>query len=379
MFRIFCANRVAGVPWPPAYGITEDMAKADAVLVRSARLEDVPEGVLAVARAGAGVNHIPVQRLGEQGVVVMNTPGANASSVAELAVCAVLMGARRVAEGIEWARELEGDIPAEVERGKSRFIGMELGGKTLGIIGMGAVGSRLAELAFRLDMRVLAYDPLLPPDRRAGLPGKFVEELAPLLSRSDFVSLHVPLTPLTKGMIGQGELAAMKQGGILVNLARGELVEDGALAQALASGRPGRYITDFPNERTVRMPGVLAIPHLGASTREAEENCARMAAAQLREYLENGGIQNSVNFPDCPAGPWRGEGRLAVLHKNIPSTISRLGGVLAEENIANLVNRSRGDLAYTLIDTDRPVPLQTAARLGAVEGVFRVRVLAQSI
>ncbi len=368
--------------WTGGYCETENAAWADAILVRSAPMQEMPfsGSLLAVARAGAGVNNIPLQRCAEQGIVVFNTPGANANSVMELALCGMLLGCRDVVGGIQWVRSLRGsDIAKQVEKGKAQFAGHELAHKRLGVIGLGAVGGPLANAARRLGMEVYGCDPFISIDAAWHLDRHIirVKSREEIYEKCDIISLHVPLLPDTRGMIGAEALGKMKDGVILLNFARDLLVDDEAMAQALASGKVHRYVTDFPNDRTAAMPGCIAIPHLGASTAESEDNCAKMAVRQVMDYLENGNIVNSVNFPDCDMGPCASAGRIAILHRNIPNSLGRFTAALAGENvnIAGLMNRSRGEYAYTLLDLDTPASDAVVAELKQVSGVLRIRVI----
>ncbi len=359
------------------------LESADAILVRSAAMHDmaIPDGLLAVARAGAGVNNIPLDKMAEAGVVVFNTPGANANSVMELALCGMLLGSRDVVGGINWVQSIQndGDIAKKVEKGKSRFAGSEIRGKRLGVIGLGAVGGPLANAGVKLGMEVYGCDPFISVDAAWHLNANIahVNTREEIFRRCDIISLHTPLLADTKHMINAETIAMMPDGVILLNFARDALVDDDAMAAALASGKVKRYITDFPNDRTASMPGVIAIPHLGASTEEAEDNCARMAVRQVMNYLENGNIVNSVNFPNCDMGRCGKPGRLAILHRNIPNTISRFTSIVAEGgiNIDNMVNRSKGAFAYTMLDLDEKASEEIVEKLRNTDGVLRVRVI----
>ena len=309
----------------------------------------LPENLLAVSRAGAGVNNIPLDRCAEQGIVVFNTPGANANGVVELALCGMLLGCRDVVGGIEWVKSIsgQGDVAKKVEKGKSQFAGHEILGKKLGVIGLGAIGGPLANNAIKLGMQVYGCDPYISIDAAWHLdsqiiPAKTREEI---YENCDIISVHVPLMDSTRGMINAEALSKMKDGVILLNFARDALVDDEALENALVSGKVKRYITDFPNDRTAAMPGVVAIPHLGASTVESEDNCAVMAVRQVMNYLENGNIINSVNYPNCDMGKCTKAARMLILHKNIPNSLGQFTSAVAKENvnISDLLNRSRGD------------------------------------
>ena len=369
--------------WTEDYEKTENMAEADAIMVRSAAMHDMelPKELLAVARAGAGVNNIPLNKCADQGIVVFNTPGANANGVVELSLCGMLLGCRDIIGGINWVQSIknEGDVAKKVEKGKSKFAGHELVNKTLGVIGLGAIGGPLANAARRLGMHVLGCDPYISIDAAWHLD-RHIERVKTndeIYANSDIISLHVPLLDSTKKMINAEAISKMKDGVIILNFARDLLVDDDALEEGLKSGKIGRYITDFPNDRTANMEGVIAIPHLGASTEESEDNCARMAVKQVMNYLENGNIINSVNFPNCDMGICDKASRITILHKNIPNMLGKFTMVLSTEdiNISDLVNRSKGEYAYTMLDLDH-VPSATAVTmLKKVDGVLRVRVI----
>ena len=369
--------------WTEDYQKTENLAEADAIMVRSAAMHDMEfsKDLLAVARAGAGVNNIPLNKCADQGIVVFNTPGANANGVVELSLCGMLLGCRDIIGGINWVQSIknEGDVAKKVEKGKSKFAGHELVNKTLGVIGLGAIGGPLANAARRLGMHVLGCDPYISIDAAWHLDRHIerVKTRDEIYAQADIISLHVPLLDSTKQMINSEAIAKMKDGVIILNFARDLLVDDDALEEALKSGKVRRYITDFPNDRTANMEGVIAIPHLGASTEESEDNCARMAVKQVMNYLENGNIINSVNFPNCDMGICDKASRITILHKNIPNTLSKFTMVLSTEdiNISDLVNRSKGEYAYTMLDLDH-VPSATAiAMLKKIDGVLRVRVI----
>ena len=365
------------------YTVASDISEAQGILVRSASMHDmeISENLLAVARAGAGVNNIPLDAMAEKGVVVFNTPGANANSVMELALCGMLLGSRDVVGGINWVQSIKdsGDVAKKVEKGKSQFAGYEIKGKKLGVIGLGAVGGPLANAAVKLGMEVYGCDPFISIDAAWHLDSNIIriDSREEVFAKCDIISVHTPLLPDTKHMINADTIATMPDGVIILNFARDALVDDDAMEAALASGKVARYITDFPNDRTAGMAGVVAIPHLGASTEEAEDNCARMAVKQVMNYLEHGNIINSVNFPNCDMGPCRKPGRVVMLHQNIPNTISRFTTVVAKDNIniSDMLNRSRGKYAYTMLDLDVPTPPNVVEDLANVEGVLRVRVI----
>ena len=357
------------------------MEEADAVLVRSAAMHDLAfsDSLLAVARAGAGVNNIPLDRCAEDGIVVFNTPGANANGVMELALCGMLLGSRDVIGGINWvqANKDAGDIAKKVEKEKGKFAGNEIAHKKLGVIGLGAIGGPLANAARKLGMEVYGCDPYISIDAAWQLDSHIihVKTREEIYSQCDIITIHVPLLPDTKHMINAEALSQMKDGVLLLNFARDALVDDDALEQALKSGKVKRYITDFPNDKTAKMEGVIAIPHLGASTEESEDNCAKMAVKQVMNYLENGNIINSVNFPACDMGICNKAGRILILHRNIPNTLSQFAGAVAKENvnISDMLNRSKGSYAATMLDLDSPVSDAVVAHLQGIDGVLRVR------
>lgn len=382
MYQIYYMNSVSSegtALWSRDYEKTQSMENADVIMVRSGAMHDkkLPAGLLAIARAGAGVNNIPLDRCSEAGVVVFNTPGANANGVMELTLCGMLLGCRDVVGGIQWVKGLSADVARQVEQGKSRFAGFEIAGKKLGVIGLGAVGGPLANAAVKLGMEVYGCDPYISIDAAWHLDSRIlrVQSREEIYECCDIISLHTPLLPDTRGMIDAEALGKMRRGVILLNFARDPLVDDDALEEALRSGRVRRYVTDFPNDRTANMPGVIAIPHLGASTAESEDNCARMAVKQVRNYLENGNIVNSVNFPNCDMGICTKAGRVTILHRNIPNSLSRFTGVVAgaDINISDLLNRSRGEYAYTMLDLDHPASETVLKALERIDGVLRVR------
>ena len=369
--------------WTEDYQTAENLADVQAVMVRSAAMHDLelPEELLTVARAGAGVNNIPLDRCAEAGVVVFNTPGANANGVMELALCGMLLGCRDIVAGINWVQSIrdEGDVAKKVEKGKSKFAGHEIAHKSLGVIGLGAIGGPLANAARKLGMEVYGCDPYISIDAAWHLDSNIirVKTREEIYEKCDIISLHVPLVEDTKKMIDADALAKMKDGVILLNFARDLLVDDDALEAALRSGKVHRYVTDFPNDRTAAMEGVIAIPHLGASTEESEDNCARMAVRQVINYLENGNIVNSVNFPTCDMGVCTKAGRILILHRNIPNSLGQFTSAVARENlnISDLVNRSKGAYAVTMLDLDTPAPQALAEDLRKIDGVLRVRVI----
>ena len=360
------------------YSRVPNPEQADAILVRSANMHDMelPENLLAVARAGAGVNNIPLTSCAEQGIVVFNTPGANARSVMELALCGMLLGSRDIIGGINWVQTIKDqpDIAKLVEKGKSRFAGHEIYGKRLGIIGLGAIGGPLANRARKLGMDVYGCDPHISVDAAWHLDRHVhrVNTRDEIYASCDVITLHVPLLKDTEKMINAEALSKMKDGVIILNFARDLLVDDDAMADALRSGKVSRYVTDFPNEKTANMPGCIAIPHLGASTEESEDNCARMAVDQVMNYLEHGNIINSVNYPNCDMGYCTTAGRITILHRNIPGSLGRFTAAIAGENINidGLMNKSRGEYAYTMLDLDQHPSQEVVDHLKQVEGFF---------
>ena len=386
MYKVHCLNKISPVGTDlltQDYQQTPDVNEAEAILVRSAAMHDMefPTKLAAIARAGAGVNNIPLDRCAKEGVVVFNTPGANANGVKEMALCGMLLGSRDVIGGVQWVQSIkdEGDVAKKVEKGKSQFAGNEIMNKSLGVVGLGAIGGPLANTAISLGMTVYGYDPYISIDAAWHLDSRIipVKTLDELYENCDIITLHVPLLDSTKKMINAETMGKMKDGVILLNFARDALVDDDAMEVALKNGKVKRYITDFPNDRTAGMEGVVAIPHLGASTEEAEDNCAKMAVRQVMDYLENGNITNSVNYPACNMGICTKAGRITVLHKNIPNTISRFTSVVAGHNIniSDMLNRSKGEYAYTMLDLDEPTPADVAQELEKLEGVIRVRVI----
>lgn len=365
------------------YNVALECDNPDAIMVRSAAMHDMEfeSNLKAIARAGAGVNNIPIDRCSEAGIVVFNTPGANANAVKELAVCALLLASRKIVDGANWAQSLKGgdDVAKAVEKGKSQFVGPELMGKTLGVIGLGAIGAQLANTAIHLGMNVLGYDPYITVDAAWSLSKavKKANDLDTIFSECDYISVHVPSTPETKNMICASSIAKMKDGARIINLSRAYLVNAADIKKAIADGKVGSYVTDFPTEDVLGVEGITAIPHLGASTPESEDNCAFMAANELIDFLESGNIKNSVNYPNVSI-PHTGDTRVCIFHKNIPEMIAKISQVFADgnHNIENLVNRSKKDNAYTLVEVIGEVNAETAAKLSAIEGVARVTVIA---
>lgn len=384
MYRIHYLNTISSkgkALFTGDYQEVSTPAQAQAILVRSAAMQDMTfsNDLLAIARAGAGVNNIPLEACSEAGVVVFNTPGANAGSVMELALCGMLLGCRDIVAGINWVQSIRdtSDIATQVEKAKGRFAGHEIAQKRLGVIGLGAVGGPLANAARKLGMEVFGYDPYISVEAAWHLDRHIlrVNTLDELYASCDIISLHTPLLASTRNMINAEALAKMVDGVVLLNFARDQLVDDDALEAALASGKVHRYVTDFPNHRTVGMQGVIAIPHLGASTEESEDNCAKQAVRQIMNYLENGNIINSVNYPNCDLGICSKAGRITILHRNIPNSLSRFTTAVAQEhiNISDMLNRSRGEYAYTMLDLDHPASEALVSHLKNLEGVLSVR------
>ena len=387
MYRIKTMNKIspAGISVldQTRYQISGDMENEDGILVRSADMHDYqfPDALRAVARAGAGTNNIPIDRCSEAGIVVFNTPGANANAVKELAVCALLLSSRKITEGADWVRAQAGggaDVEKVVEKGKSQFVGPEISGKMLGVIGLGAIGVQVANIATKLGMTVFGYDPFLSVDGALAL-SRLVHramDLETIYKNCDYITLHVPQTAETRGMLNEDAFHMMKGGVRILNLARGGLVNDDDMLSALDSGKVACYVTDFPHNKILQGKNVVAIPHLGASTPESEENCAVMAAQQLRDYLENGNITNSVNLPTL-VQPWSGECRLCIIHRNVPGAIASITGVLSKDgvNVENMTNKSKKDYAYTVVDVGSRVSDAVASEIRALDGVLRVRLL----
>ena len=364
------------------YQVGEEIANPDGIMVRSAVMHDMEFGadLKAIARAGAGVNNIPIERCSAEGIVVFNTPGANANGVKELAVCALLLAARNIIGGIEWAKSLAGtaDVAKQVEKGKSKFAGTELQGKTLGVIGLGAIGGMIANTAIALGMNVIGCDPFLSVEGAWNLDHniKRAATYDEIFEKADYITLHVPATKDTKNMICTENIAKMKDGAKIINLSRADLVNAAELKAALADGKISAYVTDFPTEDILDGVNVVAIPHLGASTEESEDNCAVMAAKELDDYLVNGNITNSVNFPNLTM-PRTGAARICVLHANVPAIITKITAALADEglNIENMTNKSKGDNAYTVADVANAPSADAIARIAAVEGIYKVRAI----
>lgn len=387
MYHIKTFNKISPVGLnkfdPECYAVGDDEQNEDGILVRSAKLHDYafPENLLAIARAGVGVNNIPLDRCSETGIAVFNTPGANANAVKELALCAMLMGSRDIVGGIEWVRSQVAagvDVTTVVEKGKSAFVGPEIYKKTLGVIGLGAIGSLVANAALSLGMDVYGYDPFLSVDAALRLDRHIhvVKDINELYKRADYITIHIHFTDKTKGMIDAKAIGAMKRGVRFINLARGEIVDDEAMLAALDTGKVAAYLTDFPNNRIVQAPHVIAMPHLGASTPESEQNCAAMAVEELRDYLENGNIRNSVNLP-AVSMERSGVMRMCVIHKNIPAMLASITTLLSKDgvNVENLSNKSKGDYAYTMVDLGTRVDEGVIEDVRKLANVIRVRVI----
>ena len=365
------------------YNIGTDVAAPEGIMVRSANMLEMdfnPE-LLAIARAGAGVNNIPLDKCTKEGIVVFNTPGANANGVKELAVCALLLASRDIVGGIEWVGTLKDDADAAaktVEKNKSKFAGTEIQGKTLGVIGLGAIGGLVANIAVRLGMKVVGCDPFLSVDAAWNLNHNITHAASyeEVYKVADYITIHVPATADTKGMFNADTMAIMKDGVKIINLSRDSLVKSADMIEALASGKVSRYVTDFATPELIGVKGAILIPHLGASTEESEDNCAVMAALQMDDYLQNGNIKNSVNFP-AVSMPRSGDARICVLHENVPGILTKLTAVMADEglNIENMTNKSRGNAAYTIFDVTGAIPAALEADLTALEAVLRVRVI----
>ena len=363
------------------YEITENTNEAEAILVRSAGMHDMdlPESLLAVARAGAGVNNIPLDACAEKGIVVFNTPGANANGVKEAVLAGLFLGARDIVGGVNWVQTVKEDsnVAKLVEKGKKQFAGTEIMGKKIGVIGLGAIGVLVANACVALGMKVYGYDPFISVDAAWNLSKdiKHIANVEDIYENCDYITVHVPLMDSTKKMINADAFAKMKDGVIVLNFARDLLVDDDALEAAIAAGKVRKYITDFPNAKTAQMNGVVAIPHLGASTEESEDNCAVMAVKELRDYLENGNITHSVNYPACDMGICKAAGRITICHKNIPNMLGQLTGACAAEgiNIEDMTNKSKGDWAYTMMDIGSEVSEALVEKLAAINGVVKVR------
>ena len=383
MVNVLTLNKIAAVGTSRLgdnYNVTDNCDAPEAIMVRSAKMHDMEfkDNLLAIARAGAGTNNIPVDKCAEQGIVVFNTPGANANAVKELALCGLLLASRKIPEAIEWAKTLKGngaEVGKMVEKGKSNFAGNEIMGKTLGLIGLGAIGGKLANIAISLGMDVIGYDPFLSVNAALNLKPqvRVTNNVNDIYAESDYISLHLPFNADTKDTINKDTLALCKDGVKILNFARGELVNADAIIEALASGKAARYVVDFPCDEVLGVENVVAIPHLGASTEESEDNCAVMAADELKAYIERGAIINSVNFPNADLAK-TGDALVCILHKNVPALISQITTAVADKgaNIENMVNKSKKDWSYTMLDVSGSADIDA---IKAIEGVVRVRVL----
>ncbi|MDF2801765.1 MAG: D-isomer specific 2-hydroxyacid dehydrogenase NAD-binding [Anaerocolumna sp.] len=386
MVKYNCLNPIAPIGlnlFSEDYEKVDSLNDADAALVRSASLHDLelPTHLKAVARAGAGVNNIPLDKCAEKGIVVFNTPGANANGVKELVIAGLMLASRNIVGGINWVQSIKGesDISKLVEKGKSKFAGKEIQGKKLGVIGLGAIGVLVANAANRLGMEVYGCDPYISVEHAWNLSREIisVKTKEEIYKECDYITVHVPLVEDTKKMINKNTISKMKDGVVILNFARDLLVDDDDIAEALSSGKVASYVTDFPNDKTASIPGVIAIPHLGASTEESEDNCAIMAVRQIKEYMELGNIINSVNYPDCDAGTLSTGKRITINHLNIPNMLTQFTGAFSAENIniSNLVNKSKGDYAYTVLDIEGEVNSTIVQSLNSISGVLKVRVI----
>ncbi len=386
MFKYLCLNPISKVgteKFSKEYTQTENIAEADGILVRSAAMHDMelPENLLAVARAGAGVNNIPLDKCAEKGIVVFNTPGANANGVKELVIAGMLLASRDVVGGIEWviANQDKEDIAKAAEKAKKNFAGTEVRDKKLGIIGLGAIGVKVANVAKYLGMEVYGYDPYVSVDAAWNLNRDVKHALSvdEIYENCDIITIHVPLMDATKGMIGQDAISKMKEGVILLNFARDLLVDEKAVLEGIKAGKIRKYVSDFPNPVTAGKEGCIVIPHLGASTEESEDNCAKMAVEELMDYLENGNIINSVNYPKCDMGICTQAGRVAIFHKNIANMITKFTACFGDNgiNISDMTNKSKGEVAYTMLDIEAPASEEMIRTLSSIPGVFRVRVI----
>lgn len=386
MFKYNCLNPISQVgleKFGKNYELTEDFADADVALVRSAKMHDMelPEKLIAVARAGAGVNNIPLELCAEHGIVVFNTPGANANGVKEMVLAGMLLASRDIVGGIEWveSQKENPDVGKQAEKQKKQFAGCEISGKKLGIIGLGAIGQLVANAAVHLGMDVYGYDPYISVDAAWNLSRSIhhIQNLEDIYRECDYITIHVPLLESTKQMINREAISMMKEGVVLLNFARDLLVDENALVEALQAGKVKKYVTDFANPVVAGVPGTLVTPHLGASTEESEDNCAVMAVKELCDYLENGNIKNSVNFPACDMGHCTAEGRIAINHRNVVNMLSQFTKVLGDAgvNISDLTNKGKENYAYTLIDLESPATQEMVDELEKIDGVLKVRII----
>ncbi|MBR4100049.1 MAG: phosphoglycerate dehydrogenase [Clostridia bacterium] len=386
MYKIKTYNKISKsglANFDDKYTVGDEVENADGAIVRSAALHDTefPATLQAIARAGAGTNNIPIERCSEQGIVVFNTPGANANAVKELVIAGLFIASRRVISGIEWAKTLKGngdEVAKMVEKGKGAFAGPEIKGKKLGVIGLGAIGVMVANAANSLGMKVYGYDPYLSVKSAWNLNHNavYISDINEIYAECDYITIHVPLTDSTKNLVNKDTIAKMKDGVRILNFSRAALVNSADIKAALESGKVAAYVTDFPTDDVLDVDGIIAIPHLGASTPESEENCATMAAKELIDYIENGNIVNSVNLPEITM-PRSGKNRVCVIHKNIPNMLTKITGIIADDNIniENLLNKSRGDFAYTMLDIDDADTAQLESEIKAIDGVIRVRII----
>ena len=386
MYNVKCLNPIAKIGtdgFTDAYQFTDDVNDADAVLVRSASMHEIEpsDKLLAVARAGAGVNNIPIEKYAEEGVVVFNTPGANSNGVKELVLAGMLLASRDIIGGSNWVldNKADADIAKTAEKEKKNFAGTEIAGKKLGVIGLGAIGAKVANAATHLGMEVYGYDPYVSIDAAWSLSRsiKHITNVNDIYANCDFITIHVPLLDSTKGMIGEEAISQMKDGVVILNFARDILCDEDAVLAGIESGKIHRYVTDFANPKVAGKAGVICTPHLGASTEESEDNCAVMAVKEIRDFIENGNVVNSVNYPRCEAGVCQTASRITVCHKNIPNMLTQFTGIFAKEgiNVPEMVSKSKGDFAYTIIDADAPATDGIVDALKAIEGVVRVRVV----
>lgn len=386
MFKYHCLNPISQVgltEFTDQYTKTDNVDEAEGILVRSAAMHDMelPEGLLAIARAGAGVNNIPLDKCAQKGIVVFNTPGANANGVKELVIAGMLLASRDVVGGINWVQNNQKDenIAKAAEKEKKNFAGTEIAGKKLGIIGLGAIGVKVANVAKHLGMEVYGYDPYVSVKAAWNLSRdvKHVLDVNEIYENCDIITIHVPLLDSTKGMINKDAVAKMKDGVILLNFARDLLVNETDVLEGIKAGKVRKYVSDFPNPTTAGAEGCIVIPHLGASTEESEDNCAKMAVEEMMDYLENGTIRNSVNYPACEMGVCSQAGRVAIFHKNIANMITKFAACFGDEgiNITDMMNKSRGEVAYTMLDIEQPATAEIIEKLSKIEGVFRVRVV----
>lgn len=386
MINVNCLNNIASVGldlFSSDYNTSASFEESQAVLVRSAKMHDMelPAGLIAIARAGAGVNNIPLDKCADAGIVVFNTPGANANAVKEHVLAAMLLASRDLIGGIDWvkANKDDADIAKSAEKAKKAFAGKEIKGKKLGVIGLGAIGQLVANAAISLGMEVYGYDPYLSVNAAWNLSSevKHIVNVEDIYKECEYITIHVPALDSTKGMINKAAFDMMQKGTVVINCARDVLVDEPAILDAIKSGKVAKYVTDFPNTTTAGQEGVIVLPHLGASTEEAEDNCAVMAVKELRNFIENGNIVNSVNYPACDMGICSSIGRVAICHKNVPAVISKITSVMGDAgiNIEEMANKSRGDYAYSLLDVSTAVSDDVVSKLNAIDGVIKVRVV----